>query len=60
MLCSRQMTADPEFLQEANRTLGSVDPVSGPAMQKIVADVYDSPPNVFKMAREAVKPPGAN
>ncbi len=54
------MMSDPEFVEEARRTLGSVDPVLGADMQKIVADIYASPANVIAVAREAVKLPGAN
>ena len=52
--------ADPEFLADAKRTLGAIDPVSGPDMQKIVSDVYALPPSVVAKARDAVKVPGAN
>jgi hypothetical protein len=46
---------DPQFIKEADQTLGSIDPVSGADMQKIVADVYSLPANVIAKAREAVK-----
>jgi hypothetical protein len=46
---------DPQFMKEADQTLGSIDPVSGADMQKIVADVYALPANVIAKAREAVK-----
>jgi tripartite-type tricarboxylate transporter receptor subunit TctC len=52
--------ADPDFLAEANRTLGPIDPVSGTEMQKILMDVYALPPNVIAKAREAVKVPRPN
>lgn len=50
---------DPEFLAEASKTLGKIDPLSGPDMQKIVTDVYALPQEVIAKAREAVKVPGA-
>jgi tripartite-type tricarboxylate transporter receptor subunit TctC len=50
---------DPEFLDEARRTLGPIDPISGPAMQDIIANVYALPPEVIAKAREAVKVPGS-
>jgi tripartite-type tricarboxylate transporter receptor subunit TctC len=52
--------ADPVFLEEATRTLGPIDPVSGLDMQKILMDVYALPANVIAKAREAVKVPRAN
>jgi tripartite-type tricarboxylate transporter receptor subunit TctC len=52
--------ADPEFLAEATRTLGPIDPVSGAEMQKILMDVYALPADVIAKAREAVKVPRAN
>jgi tripartite-type tricarboxylate transporter receptor subunit TctC len=55
-----QTMADPEFLDEASRTLGPIDPTSGPDMQKIIANVYALPPEVVARAREAVKIPGSN
>jgi tripartite-type tricarboxylate transporter receptor subunit TctC len=51
---------DPEFLDEAKRTLGVIDPISGEQMQGIVENVYALPPEVIAKAREAVKIPGAN
>jgi tripartite-type tricarboxylate transporter receptor subunit TctC len=51
---------DPEFLDEAKRVLGPIDPISGPDMQAIVSSVYALPPEVIATAREAVKIPGAN
>jgi len=50
---------DPEFLAEASKTLGRVDPMAGPEMQKIIDGVYALPPDVIGKAREAVKVPGA-
>ena len=47
--------SDPEFVAEASQTLGSVGPVSGVDMQKIVADIYALPADVIAKAREAVK-----
>jgi tripartite-type tricarboxylate transporter receptor subunit TctC len=48
--------ADPEFLDEAKRTLGPIDPISGPDMQTLIANVYALPPEVIAKAREAVMP----
>ena len=50
---------DPEFLDEAERLLGPVDPTSGTEMQKIISGIYALPPEVVAEAREAVKVPGA-
>jgi tripartite-type tricarboxylate transporter receptor subunit TctC len=51
---------DPEFLDEAKRTLGPIDPIAGRDMQDIIANVYALPPEVIAQAREAVKIPGSN
>jgi len=50
---------DPEFLAEASKTLGQIDPLSGPEMQKIITDVHALPADIIAKAREAVKAPGA-
>ena len=50
---------DPEFLAEAEKTLGLIDPMPGSEMQKIITDVHALPPDVIGKAREAVKAPGA-
>jgi tripartite-type tricarboxylate transporter receptor subunit TctC len=50
---------DPAFLAEAEKTLGQIDPLSGPEMQKIITDVHALPADVISKAREAVKAPGA-
>jgi tripartite-type tricarboxylate transporter receptor subunit TctC len=51
---------DADFLDEAKRVLGPIDPTSGPDMQAIISNVYALPPEVIATAREAVKIPGAN
>jgi tripartite-type tricarboxylate transporter receptor subunit TctC len=51
---------DPDFLDEAKRVLGPIDPTSGSDMQAIISNVYALPPDVIATAREAVKIPGAN
>ena len=51
--------SDPAFLAEAEKTLGQIDPLSGPEMQKIITDVHALPADVISKAREAVKAPGA-
>jgi hypothetical protein len=50
---------DPEFLAEASKTLGQIDPLSGLEMQKIITDVHALPADIIAKARDAVKPPGA-
>jgi len=50
---------DPAFLAEAEKTLGQIDPLSGPEMQKIITDVHALPADVIAKSREAVKAPGA-
>jgi len=49
---------DPTFLAEADKILGDIDPMSGPEMQQIIADVYALPADVIGKARETVKAPG--
>jgi hypothetical protein len=51
---------DPDFLEEARRVLGPIDPISGLDMQGIISNVYALPPEVIARAREAVKVPGSN
>jgi tripartite-type tricarboxylate transporter receptor subunit TctC len=50
---------DPAFLAEAEKTLGQIDPLSGPEMQKIITDVHALPADIIAKSREAVKAPGA-
>ena len=50
----------PEFLDEARRTLGPIDPISGADMQRIIGNVYALPPQIIAQAREAVKASGPN
>jgi tripartite-type tricarboxylate transporter receptor subunit TctC len=52
-----QTMSDPEYLEEARRVLGIVDPTSGAEMQKIVEEVYALPPKVIEKARDAMKVP---
>jgi tripartite-type tricarboxylate transporter receptor subunit TctC len=47
---------DPDFLAEAAQSLGTIDPVSGPDMQRIVSRVYSLPASLVEQARAAVKP----
>jgi tripartite-type tricarboxylate transporter receptor subunit TctC len=46
---------DPQFLDEAKRTLGPLDPVAGAEMQKIIGGVSTLPGEIIAKAREAVK-----
>lgn len=46
---------DKAFLDEAEKTKLEVEPVSGQEVQDLVAELYQSPPEVVKMAAEAVK-----
>jgi hypothetical protein len=52
--------SDPDFLDEAKRVLGPIDPISGADMQRIIAGVYALPSEVIATAREAVKVPKSN
>jgi len=51
---------DPDFLADADKALGEIDPLSGPGMQKLIANVYTLPPAILAKARETVKAPGAD
>jgi tripartite-type tricarboxylate transporter receptor subunit TctC len=51
-----QTMEDPDFLAEAKKSLGPIDPVSGADMQNIVTRVYSLPLDVVAKARDAVKP----
>lgn len=51
-----QTMQDPDFLDEARKTLGTIDPVSGVDMQAIVGRVYSLPPEVIDKAHAAVQP----
>jgi tripartite-type tricarboxylate transporter receptor subunit TctC len=46
---------DPAFLEEARRNDLEVRPVDGPALEKLVTDVYATPPDVVAMAKAATK-----
>jgi tripartite-type tricarboxylate transporter receptor subunit TctC len=47
---------DPDFLADAKKSLGTIDPVSGADMQNIITRVYALPPDIVAKARAAVKP----
>jgi tripartite-type tricarboxylate transporter receptor subunit TctC len=51
-----QTMNDPDFLAEARKSLGAIDPVSGVDMQSIVARAYSLPANIVAAAHDAVKP----
>jgi hypothetical protein len=46
---------DPEFLAEAEKAQMEITPVSGEAIQKLVADVYATPAAVVEKAAAALK-----
>jgi tripartite-type tricarboxylate transporter receptor subunit TctC len=48
---------DPQFLAEATRTLGPIDPTSGVEMQKALAAIYSLPPELIERARTVVGVP---
>jgi tripartite-type tricarboxylate transporter receptor subunit TctC len=45
---------DPEFVAEATKTLGPLDPASGIKMQERLADVYATPAALIERAKAAV------
>jgi tripartite-type tricarboxylate transporter receptor subunit TctC len=46
---------DPDFLAEAKRLNLEVRPVSGANVEKLIRDIYASPPDVVKLAAQAEK-----
>ena len=46
---------DPAFLAEAEKIQLEITPVSGEAVQKLVAEIYATPPDIVKQAAQAVK-----
>ena len=46
---------DPAFLSDAEKTKLEVQPVSGEEVQELVTEIYQSSPDVVKMAADAVK-----
>ena len=47
--------ADREFLAEAEKAQLEITPVSGEAVQKLVSDVYQTPPEIAKKAADLLK-----
>ena len=45
---------DPDFLADATRTVGPVDPVGGDEMQKVLAEIYAAPADLIAKARRIV------
>jgi tripartite-type tricarboxylate transporter receptor subunit TctC len=50
---------DPAFLAEAEKTKLEVEPVSGQEVQDLVAELYQSSPDVVKIAADAAKSAGS-
>jgi tripartite-type tricarboxylate transporter receptor subunit TctC len=46
---------DKAFLAEADKIKLEITPVSGEAVQKLVAEIYATPPEIVKQAAQAVK-----
>jgi tripartite-type tricarboxylate transporter receptor subunit TctC len=46
---------DPEFLAEAKRLDLEVRPVGGADVEKLIKEIYASPPDVVKLAQQAEK-----
>ena len=46
---------DPAFLAEADKIKLEITPVDGEAVQKLVAEIYATPPEIVRKASEAVK-----
>jgi tripartite-type tricarboxylate transporter receptor subunit TctC len=45
---------DPAFLAEAAQALLEVAPVGGEELQQLIADIYQTPPEIVAKAREMV------
>ena len=46
---------DKDFLAEADKAQLEITPVSGQAVQKLVSDVYQTPPEIVKRAADILK-----
>jgi tripartite-type tricarboxylate transporter receptor subunit TctC len=46
---------DKDFLAEAEKAQLEITPIAGDALQKLVADVYKTPPEIAKKAADALK-----
>jgi hypothetical protein len=46
--------SDPDFLAEMRKLVLEVRPIGGAEVQKLVRDIYASPPDVVQLARELV------
>jgi tripartite-type tricarboxylate transporter receptor subunit TctC len=47
---------DPEFLDEAKRLEMEVRPVSGEQVEELIKEIYATPPDILKIASQAVAP----
>ena len=47
--------ADTEFLAEAEKAQLEITPIAGDAVQKLVAEVYQTPPAIAAKAAELLK-----
>lgn len=52
-----QALADPELLAEGARQMLVVNPLSGAALEKMIHDLYATPPDIIGKARRAVAAP---
>ena len=48
---------DPDFLAEAKKRKMDVNPVSGADIEKLVAEIYATPPEIVKEARAVMGAP---
>ncbi len=55
-LAFMQTMRDPDYLADAARSFGAVDPMSGTEMQQMVERIYTLPQDSVEKARLAVKP----
>jgi tripartite-type tricarboxylate transporter receptor subunit TctC len=49
---------DPAYLAEANKRGLEVNPMSGAAIDKLIAELYETPPDLVAAAKAAMTEPG--
>jgi tripartite-type tricarboxylate transporter receptor subunit TctC len=52
-----KVVKDEKFVRDAEKRKLQIGPLSGPEVQKIVADVVGAPDAVVQKMREVIKPP---
>ena len=47
---------DPDFIADAEKSQLEVNPVAGEELQKLVAEIYKTPPEIAKQAAQLLAP----